>query len=460
MADKRPRVLFVDDETGFAEDMAALVSDEFRCDVVGDPVSAMRQFQRFSYDLALLDIDLQHDTDGIGLLKQMKEQDSSVPVVMLTKTADLSAIIESVKCGAFYYVLKGADPSIHDLMHVARLAIEDARLRRAVSRFEEEERDVCDGIVGSSPATRGLKDEIAKVAGLDCAVLITGESGTGKELVARALHAAGGRASRGRFVAVNCAAFPDRLIESELFGHEKGAFTGADKRRIGKFEYAARGSILLDEVGDMPSGGQAKLLRVLQEKCFERVGGNQTVETDARVISSTNRDLAERIRLGDFRDDLYYRLAEYVIHVPPLRERPEDIADIAVYLVAGLGEQVGRKDMGVSQAALDALSGRDWRRNNVRELRNVLLAAMIRCDGDTVQPAHLSYDSYEFAEHPPTYEEAKQETVDQFKHRYLTHLLRLTRGNVAAAAEMAGIQRTTFHRHLTEIGVDAKAFRE
>ncbi|MFH1688901.1 MAG: sigma-54 dependent transcriptional regulator [Candidatus Eisenbacteria bacterium] len=460
MADKRPRVLIVDDEIGYAEDVAALVSEELRCDVVGDPVSAMRSIQRFSYDLAFLDVDLQHETDGIVLLRQIKEQDASLPIVMLTKTADLSTIIESVKSGAFYYVVKGTDPSVHNLVHVASLAIEDARLKSAVAWIEEEEQGASDGIVGDSPATMRLKDEISKVAELECSVLITGESGTGKELVARALHAAGGRASRGRFVAVNCAAFPDQLIESELFGHEKGAFTGADRRRIGKFEHAARGSILLDEVGDMPSGGQAKLLRVLQEKCFERVGGNQTVETDARIISSTNRDLAERIKSGGFREDLYYRLAEYVICVPPLRERPEDIAAIARHLVAELAKHIGRSEMGISQAALDALRGRDWRRNNVRELRNVLLAAMIRCDEDTVQPGHLSYDRYELTDSPPMYEEAKQEAVSQFKHRYLTYLLRLARGSISAAAKMAGIQRSAFHRHLVEIGVDAKVFKE
>ncbi|MFH1501839.1 MAG: sigma-54 dependent transcriptional regulator [Candidatus Eisenbacteria bacterium] len=460
MGDKRPRALIVDDEIGYAEDVAALVSEDIKCDVAGDPVSAMRDVQRFSYDLVFLDIDLQHETDGIRLLRMIKEVEPSLPAVMLTKTADLSSIIESVKSGAFYYVVKGTDPSVHNLVHVARLAIEDARLKRAVSQLEEEEEGASDGIVGGSSATLRLKGEIAKVAGLDCCVLVTGESGTGKELVARALHAASGRAARGRFVAVNCAAFPDQLIESELFGHEKGAFTGADRRRIGKFEYAERGSILLDEVGDMPLAGQAKLLRVLQERRFERVGGNQTVETDARVIASTNRDLAQLMSAGNFREDLYYRLAEYVIHVPSLRERPEDVHDIAAHLVTALGQQTGRAGVGISQAALDALRARDWRRNNVRELRNALLAAMIRCEDDTLLPEHFSYDRYELSDRPPSYDDAKQEAVDQFKRRYLTHLLRITSGNVAAAADMAGIQRTTFHRHLAEIGVDAKAFRK
>lgn len=459
MSDKRPRVLIVDDEVRYAEDIAALVSDELRCDVAGDPDAARGRIQRTSYDLVLQDIDLHHETDGIAFLKELKELDPALPVVMLTKTNDLSAIIESVKSGAFYYVIKGEDLSVHDIIHVSRLAIEDARMKRAVA-WVEEESSALDSIVGSSPATSRLKDEIARVAGLDCCVLITGESGTGKELVARALHSSSGRSSKGRFVAVNCAAFPDTLIETELFGHEKGAFTGADKRRVGKFEHASRGSILLDEVGDMPAGGQAKLLRVLQEKQFERVGGNQVVDTDARVIASTNRDLAGLIKTGEFREDLYYRLAEYVIRVPPLRDRPDDVGDIARHLVATLGRQVGRREMGISQAALDALSSRDWRRNNVRELRNVLLSAAIRCEGDTIQPQHLAHDSYEFAEAPPTYEDAKKESVSQFKHRYFSWLLRLTGGNVAAAADIAGIQRTVLHRHLTDIGLDPDSFRE
>ncbi len=460
MSDKRPRVLIVDDEVRYAEDIAALVSDELRCDVAGDPDAARKRIQRTSYDLVLQDIDLHHETDGIAFLKELRELDPALPVVMLTKTSDLSAIIESIKSGAFYYVIKGEDLSVHDIVHVARLAIEDAHMKRAVAWVEEEESGALDSIVGSSPATARLKDEIARVAGLDCCVLITGESGTGKELVARALHSSSGRASRGRFVAVNCAAFPDTLIETELFGHEKGAFTGADKRRVGKFEHASRGSILLDEVGDMPAGGQAKLLRVLQEKQFERVGGNQVVETDARVIASTNRDLAGLIEAGEFREDLYYRLAEYVIRVPPLRDRPDDVGDIAKHLVATLGRQVGRREMGISQAALDALRSRDWRRNNVRELRNVLLSAAIRCEGDAIQPQHLAYDTYELAETPPKYEEAKKEAVSQFKRRYLSWLLRLTGGNVAAAADIAGMQRTVMHRHLTDIGLDPDSFRE
>ncbi|MBD3347984.1 MAG: response regulator [Candidatus Eisenbacteria bacterium] len=458
--DDRPRVLIIDDETGYAEDLAALVSDDLRCDVSGTPEDAMRAVERVAYDLVFLDIDLQHEIDGIALLARLKEFDPALPVVMLTKTSDVADIVESMKRGAFYYVVKGEDLSVHDLVHVARLAVDDARMRRSVSAIEEEERGALDAIVGSSSATRRLKEEIARVAPLDCSVLVIGESGTGKELVARALHATSGRASKGRFVAVNCAAFPEQLIESELFGHEKGAFTGAERRRTGKFEYAAHGTILLDEIGDMSDAGQAKLLRVLEERSFERVGGNQMVETDARVIASTNQDLEKLMPAGRFREDLYHRLAEYVIEVPPLRDRPGDIPEIAVHLVGELARQVGRRGIGVSEQALEALRRREWRRNNVRELRNVLLAALVRCDEDTVRPRHLFRDRYEAADTPPTYETAKQEAVEGFKRRYLTWLLGLTNGNVAAAAEIAGIQRTTFHRHLSEVGLDAEDFRK
>lgn len=459
MDSKRPRVLMVDDETSFAEDIAALVSDRFDCRVVADGAAAMKEITRRSYDVVFLDIDLRAAESGIDVLKKMKEFDETLPVVMLTKSAELAAIVESIKCGAFYYVIKGTGPSIHELVHIAGLAIEDARMRRAVVALSEDGGNALDAIVGTSPAIQRMKREIARVARTDATVLVTGESGTGKELVARAIHALSGRAERGRLVAVNSAALTETLVESELFGHEVGAFTGAVKRRIGKFEVAAGGTILLDEVGDMSPGTQAKVLRVLESREFERVGGNQTLHTDARVVAATNHDLPARVAGGKFREELYYRINEYALHVPPLRERPEDVAAIALHFVRSLGREMGRGEMGISRAALDALTERDWRRNNVRELRNAVVSAIIRCDGDTIQVADLGYEGVESFVDLPPYHAAKEAVLRQFQLRYFTHLLRVTGGNVSAAADRAGVQRSALHRLLDKLGLDPEQFR-
>jgi DNA-binding NtrC family response regulator len=290
-------------------------------------------------------------------------------------------------------------------------------------------------------------------------VLVTGESGTGKELVARAIHALSGRARKGRFVALNCAALPEQLVESELFGHEKGAFTGAESRRLGKFEHADGGTLLLDEVGDMPLAAQAKVLRVLQEKELERVGGNQLIETDARVVSATNHDIPSQIAEGSFREDLYYRLNEYTIHVPPLRERVEDVREIALHMAKVLGREMGRGEMAVSQGALESLADRDWR-NNVRELRNTVIGAIIRSEGDVIQPEDLGYEGLESFNEERGYRETKERVIRQFQRRYLAHLLRTTRGNVSAAADAAGLHRAALSRLLTKLGIDPDAFRD
>ncbi len=458
MDNKRPRVLMVDDETSFAEDIAALVSDRFDCRVVADGAAAMKGITRRSYDVVFLDIDLRSTESGIDVLKKMKAFDDTLPCVMLTKSAELASIVESIKCGAFYYVIKGTGPSIHELVHIAGLAIDDARMRRAVVALSEDGQDALEAIVGTSPGIQRVKREVARVAKTEATVLITGESGTGKELVARALHALSGRAERGRLIAVNSAALTETLVESELFGHEAGAFTGAVKKRIGKFEAANGGTILLDEIGDMSPGTQAKVLRVLEYKEFERVGGDRVYRTDARIISATNHDLPARVAGGRFREELYYRINEYAIHVPSLRERPEDIAPIALHFAKTLGREMGRGEMRISRAGLDALAERDWR-NNVRELRNAIVGAIIRSEGDAIQVSDLGYEGVESFDEMLPYHSAKEKIVTQFQLRYFTHLLRVTGGNVTAAAEKAGVQRAALHWLLDKLGLAADEFR-
>jgi DNA-binding NtrC family response regulator len=460
MVNGKHRVLIVDDETEFAEDTALFLSDRFQCEVVGDPAAGMAAIRRRSYALVLLDIDLQAEEDGIALLRRIKEFDPGLPVVMLTKLVEVSNIVESIKAGAFHYVIKGTESLLQELGHVSELAIEDARMRAAVAWMAESSNgDALDALVGSSPQMARVKQDIRQVAPLDCAVLITGESGVGKELAAQALHALSDRVSSGAFVPLNCAALQRDLAESELFGHEKGAFTGADRRHIGKFEYAIGGTLFLDEIGDMPLPAQAKVLRVLEQKEFTRVGGNQLIETNARIVSATNHDLARQAELGEFREDLRFRLSQYTIHIPSLRERREDIPEIAVRLVRTAAVELRKRPMGISQSALDSLSERDWASNNVRELKNVIVGAAIRCAGDTIQAHDLGYETYASGEEIPEYEVAKEQVLTQFQRRYVSHALRATGGNAVAAAARAGIARKTLYEILKKLHLDPDEFR-
>lgn len=457
--DERPKVLIVDDETTFAEDIAALVSEHLNCAVVGNPASGMKLARERSYDLVLVDIDLQSDRNGIDLLGEIKRENPELPVVMLTKSTEMSHIVESIRAGAFYYVTKGTDLATHEIVHIAKLAIEDARNRRAVKLIDEEMGDVLSALVGDSPAIQKVKRAIVRIAPMDVAVFISGESGTGKELVARAVHALSPKNRQGRFVAVNCAGITATVAESTLFGHEVGTFTDAKRQRIGKMEYARGGTLFLDEVVEMPGDVQPKLLRAVQDHEFERMGGNQIRVFDGRIVSATNQDIDESIADGRFREELYFRLNQYPICVPPLRERKEDIPLIACHLVREQAAKMGRGEVDISQSALDTLTEHDWSRNNVRELLNAIIGAIIRCEGHTIQAQHINSEPFHFSEQSPTYEVASKNARDQFQRAYFSHLLRVTGGNVRAAADLAGIQGPALHRHLRNLGMCADDFR-
>ncbi len=458
----RPKVLYVDDETAQAEDMIALMPDTMDIELVADPATAEKRFTENSYDLILMDIDLQADINGIELLRRVKEFDPELPVVMLTKFEDPSHIIESIKEGAFYYVTKGKVPSIQQIDHIARLALDDAHNRRAACLLDDiEAGSAMDAMIGESPAMQFLRKEILRVARADFTVLITGESGTGKELVANAIHQESGRNAQGsRLVAMNCAGISPQLAESTLFGHVRGAFTDAVQDRIGKIQYAGRGTLFLDEIADMPEDVQPKLLRALQEHTFEKLGANKSIHFSARVIAATAKDLDKLVASGAFRGDLYYRLKQYPIHVPPLRERRGDIPLIAKSLVAKHARGSGKPELGVSNGALDVLSSRDWSRNNVRELENVLMGAIIRCDGDVIQAEHIEPEGFTFSETLLAYEDASRVARERFKTAYCTHLLRIARGDVAVAAELAGLNPPAFRRHIKEVGLDPRKFRD
>jgi DNA-binding NtrC family response regulator len=301
-------------------------------------------------------------------------------------------------------------------------------------------------------------ETIQKVAETDLTVLVRGESGTGKELVAQALHHRSPRAKRP-FVAVNCAAISRELVESELFGHEKGAFTGADARRVGRFEAAEGGTIFLDEIGDMPLETQAKVLRVLQERSFERVGGTRPIEVDVRVVAATHRDLEKEVREGRFREDLYYRLRVVVVEIPPLRERPEDLPLLVARFLEQVAKRLGRERKPIGQGALARLARHPWP-GNVRELRNVVEQAAVLASGGEIAEADLRLDAAALPpgkalppEHAATFADAKKLAVEQFEREYLLRALRQSGGNISRAAESIGMVRQSLQQKIRELGL-------
>lgn len=347
---------------------------------------------KLAYDespgVILLDLPM-GDVPALQLLQQLRQAAPHSLVIFMTESGTTETVIEAVKQGAHEYLVKPLDR--HRLEQVILRALEISRqhvmpttIEPATLKSVEEDSDQ---LIGSSPAMQTVAKEIGRVAAQDVTVLILGESGTGKELVARAIYHHSLR-SQGPFVAINCAAIPESLLESELFGHEQGAFTGADHRRIGKFELCHGGSLLLDEVGDMAVNTQSKLLRILEERCFERVGGNESISVDVRILAATNQDLEERIRQGHFRKDLYYRLRGVAIQLPPLRDRREDIPQLAAHFLVRCSHSLGIDVQSIAPETLALLSQHDWP-GNVRELQAAVREALLRSSGPVLLPEFL-----------------------------------------------------------------------
>jgi two-component system nitrogen regulation response regulator GlnG len=422
-------------------------------------------------EVVLLDMRLP-DQSGLEVYQAIRCIDARIPVIFVTMAKGADTAIEAMKQGAYDYLFKPLD--LHQLRRVVGEALDVARRMREPAILAETapDTDAEGAIVGACAAMREVYKAIGRVAAQDVPVLITGESGTGKELVARALYQHGKRA-RAPFLALNCAAIPETQLEGELFGHEKGAFTGADRRRIGKFEQTSGGTIFLDEIGDMPLALQAKMLRLLQEQSFERVGGNETIRTDVRLIAATHRDLKAWSEEGKFRPDLYYRLNVFTIHLPPLRERGEDLAVLVRHFVRRFSREMGRQVQEAAPEALARLRGYSWP-GNIRELQSVLKQALLQAHGTTLLPAYLP----DLAEPPggsvpssaAAGEEANLETFlrqclasddgDQYAaaHRRLDRLLlprvlEATGGNQQEAARRLGIARETLRRRLRELGL-------
>ena len=361
-----------------------------------DQPEAVRLLQQTQPALVLSDLRLPIG-DGFGVLRASKETDADVPVIVMTAFGSIEDAVTAMKAGALDFLAKPVDPE-HLLLLVNR-ALEQRRLVTENLLLKEElaVRRGAPQLVGEDPSLRKVFASLQRAAGTDTTVLLEGESGTGKELFARSLHALSARAE-APFVAINCAAIPETLLETELFGHEKGAFTGAVGRKLGKFEMAHRGTLFLDEIGDLPLGLQAKILRALEERRFERVGGTALVHVDVRLVAATNRGLRAAVAARRFREDLFFRLSVFPITVPPLRERPADIPVLARHFVERFCRDMKKKPLILSPAALDELVAYRWP-GNVRELQNCIERAVILADGDSILPRHLNLSFVDASEH-------------------------------------------------------------
>jgi nitrogen regulation protein NR(I) len=380
-------LLVIDDEAGVRMAIQeVLQSDALRVITAGDSASGLNCAREECPNIILLDIRLGNES-GIDVFNQLRKIDPKALVVFITGHGTTDTAIEAMKSGAFDYLLKPLD--FDQLVHVVGQGLKISRLMRSSTAvgLVDGNADDSDRLIGTGPAMQAICKQIGRIAPQNVNVLILGESGTGKELVARAIYHHS-RRNQSPFLAINCAAIPDTLLESELFGHEKGAFTGADQRRVGKFEQCHSGTIFLDEVGDMPLTTQAKILRLLQEGQFQRVGGNDTLTADVRVIAASNQPIEAMIKQGTFRHDLYYRLRGVTLHLPPLRERLEDIAELAHYFLFRFSRQFGSLVQSISPESLDKLRQYSWP-GNVRQLQSVIREALIVATGPELLPEFL-----------------------------------------------------------------------
>jgi DNA-binding NtrC family response regulator len=460
----KPRVLVVDDKENMLTLFEKILGSAYELTTAADGTRALSLIAGRPFDLVVTDIRMP-GADGFEILKAVKSQVPETEVVMMTAYASVQKAVEAIKQGAYDYIQKPFDPD--DVSLIVARAIERKRLREQAANLRRELEGVYgfDNIVGKSPAMRDVYELVQRAAKLDITVLIAGETGTGKELVAHAIHHHSARAA-ARFVAVNCGALPTELVESELFGHAKGAFTGAHAAKPGLFEEARGGTLFLDEIGDLPLPVQVKLNRALQEKLIRRVGETSEAAVDVRVIAATHRDLKAEAQAGRFREDLFYRLNVFPIRLPPLRERREDIPLLAAHLLNKYGKAHDRSAQRFEPEALRALTSYSWP-GNVRELENAIERAVAISDGPTVAVDALPEEVRgSQVGHLPTellvrmpYREAVDLARDRISRDYLVALMREFGGNVTRAAERAGMERESLHRLLKRYSVRSDDFK-
>ncbi|MBN1423801.1 sigma-54-dependent Fis family transcriptional regulator [Candidatus Fermentibacteria bacterium] len=445
------RILIVDDEAPVREGMRMVM--EYAGMTVDEASSGEQGLERINkshFDVVLLDLRLPR-MDGLEMMERLSAEDNRPEVIMVSAHADLSTAVQATRLGAFDFLEKPLDQD--RLLVTVRNAGRQRRLARE-ARLLRTGQPGLNSILGVSPATVSLRATIVLVASTDSRALITGESGTGKELVARAIHAGGTRRDEP-FVEVNCAALPAELIESELFGHEKGAFTGATARRQGKFELAHKGTLFLDEVGDMSMTAQAKVLRVLEEGTLSRVGGNAAISVDVRVIAATNKPLGDEVAQGRFREDLYYRLNVVPIRVPPLRERREDIPVLAAHFLEAFSMKMGKPPIRLGDTARGLLMAHPWP-GNVRELKNVMERVALFCTQAEISPQQLSRhidQGLSASSDALPYGETFEQFVQSAERDYLARRLEQAGWNVTKAAQDIGMQRSNLYKKIERHGL-------
>ncbi|MBI3828589.1 MAG: sigma-54-dependent Fis family transcriptional regulator [Planctomycetes bacterium] len=469
------KLLIIDDDEGVCYSLARLLAgDDRRVTAVQTPEAGFEALRGEDPDLVMLDIKI-GNIDGLEVLKEVRKQRPLQLVVIMTAHGTTETAIEAMKRGAFDYIIKPFDTDA--IKAVVDRALTTARLNKRVGTELEGDSPkprpgafTSDRIIGRSRPMQEIYKLIGQVAGRDVPVLIRGESGTGKELVARALWQHSRRSDK-QFLAVNCAALTETLLESELFGHEKGAFTGADSRKLGKFEQADGGTLYLDEVGDMSLSTQAKILRVLQDGTFQRVGGHDPIRVDVRILAATHQDLEKLIRDVRFREDLYYRLRVVEIKLPSLRERREDIPELVRYLIAKHRETLNSGVTGISAKALDGLTANDWP-GNVRQLENVIRRAMVLCKGPTLTNENLDFgpggqpsapgavvvDTEEDLEAvvERLLSSGKDNLIEEMERLLIGRALERMNGNQVRTARLLGITRNTLRSRIEKFGLKPK----
>lgn len=433
-------ILIVDDEASVRDSLYQwFKADGYRVDTADEATSALKKLQENPWDIILLDIKMP-GMDGIELQHRIKQIDQNIVTIIITAYAAVDTAIQALKDGAFDYVTKPVDPD--DLSRLIRNAVEKRRLVTENLQLRQQIAELLppDDVVGESPAMKKVMEMVNTVARTDSTVMILGESGTGKELIARAIHS---RSSRRYFpiITINCGAYPEGLLESELFGHEKGSFTGAMYRRMGKLEMADKGTLFLDEVGNISEKMQMDLLRVIETKKFTRLGGDKTIDVDFRVICATNKDLEKAIKEGSFREDLYYRLNVFSMVLPPLRERRTDIPLIAKYFLTKYAQSMNKNMIDFSPQAMEMISAYDWP-GNIREVRNVVERAMVVAKGNQIQVGDLSFPF------PSQSMPLVGESLEEVEKNHIEKILNQTKGNIAQAAEILKLSRLTIYNKI------------
>ncbi len=442
----RPSILIADDERGTREALARFLRPMYDVTLAEDGQIGMNLLARNNYDLVLSDIRMP-GADGLTILDASLKKNPPPPVILFTAYGSIEAAVDARKRGAFDFVTKPVN--LGQLEILISRALESVRIKAENSELKKrlDSKFGVENIIGNSAALQKIIENVRQVAPTRATVSITGESGTGKELIAQALHQLSGRT--GRSVAVHCAALPETLLESELFGHEKGAFTGATEQRKGRFELADGGTLFLDEIGEIPLSTQVKLLRVLETRQFERIGGVETIEVDTRVVTATNRDLAAMVAEGKFREDLFYRLDVVTVHLPPLRERVEDIPPLVNHYLAYFAKENGRGELSISESAMSALCSYPWP-GNIRELKNCVERMVVLTRGSLIDLDNVPVNIREKITPGISKAILGASTCDLERNEKLriSRALEECGGNRTKAAEKLGISRRTLHRKL------------